>query len=459
MKKHILPGERVLAEMKAKKEAHDKKVAAERADTVKQSDAAIVAEKETTTLSKPESYKRTGINLVDDIVPIIHSRCRSSYKQITAIAVSDIAYVASYAGLKGTAHYLFDFSNSGSGKDSSADHSKELLLSPIVSLQMEDAKEYAQERKEDKDLLSKMFKCIHGGDSTVQAVYKGFEVSRSQYVRRGEIGVMLRDKAHPLVNFIIDTYGRKRVEMPSYKKEIDENIPLEVDDASLSFYGNSNLTMLGVDLFRYHMKGGLLNRCLLLYEDYTRPFEELPEEYDLSQIDVISTNERVRSFIDWGKSHAHIEKPLIRKTPEYKKFAKWVYDEEEKLRGSEAQDIHKRTMQNLNSIIYTFHYLSCFEEGVWKDMTTAQIVSNAIKYVKWVISRYDNLIDEVSGVSAEIRSDEKSSKILQYVNDHKLPITLREVYKPMHLKRADVEIAIAGIFKHDGKNITARVGQ
>ncbi len=434
------------------------KIVTEERSATKESDKKIIAGSESIfNKNEQESYKRTGLKLIDDVVPIIYGRCRSSHKQITAITLFDLAYVSAYAGLKGTSHYLFDLSNSGSGKDSAADRSKALILSPVTVMQIEKQKEYAKERKEDPDLHSKMFKCIHGGDATVQAVYKGFEVVPAQAIRRGELGQVMQDKSNHLMNFVIDSYGKSSIEMPSYKKEIDENIPLEVNNASLLFYGNSNLSMLGNRTFKYHMKGGLLNRCLLIFEDYTRPFDELPDKYDLSQIDVIGINERVHSFIEWGKTHSHIEKPLIRKTPEYKKFAKWVYDEEEKLRGSESQEIHKRTMQNLSGMIYTFHYLSCFDEKMWKDMTTAQTVSNAIKYVKWVIAHYDNLINEVSGVNDEIRSDEKSSKILQYILDQKLPVSIRQVYRKFNTTRKEVEITIAGRFKHDGKTITSRV--
>ncbi len=414
----------------------------------------IKAEK---TINNPKSYKKTGLELIDSIVPVIHNHCRSSHKQITAITIIDIAYIAAYSGLKGTAHYLFDFSSSGSGKDSSANHSKDLILSPVVAIQMEDAKYYANERKEDKDLPPKQFKCVHGGDTTVQAVYKGFEVVRSQYIRRGEIGTLLRDKSNPTMNFITDSYGRKTIETPSYKKELDLNIPLEVDDASLFFYGNSNLSMLSIDIFKYHMKGGLINRCILLYEDYIREFEDLPEIYDLPQNKIDEANQTVSNFIKWGNSHKHINKPILNRTAEYIKFSKWVYDKENDLRGGDSQDIYKRTMENLNAVIYTFHYLSCFEEDKWRDMPTVKITSNAIKYMKWIISPYDNLMNEVSGVNEEIRGDEKSIKILAYIREQKLPITLRDVYRKMNLKRVDIERAILGIYKCDGKTITSRV--
>ena len=76
--------------------------------------------------------------------------------------------------------------------------------------------------------------------------------------------------------------------------------------------------------------------------------------------------------------------------------------------------------------------------------------------MNWQLEAYPLLMDELSGIMDDIRSDEKSSKIIQYINTQKLPITFREVQRKFNIKKADVEIAVAGVFKHNGKNILHR---
>lgn len=420
-------------------------------------DETTLQEKHTVEKIKKECSKKMGIDIVDNVVTAIHERCISSYKQITALVVFDLAYVLAYSGLDGTTHYLFDLSASGSGKDSAADHSKELLLSPIIELQKQEQKEYRQQQKENSSLPSKMFKSIHGGHTTVQAIYKGFEVVPVQAIRRGETGVLMRDKNNPMLNFIIDSYGKKRIEMPSYKKEIDDSIPLDVNNASLFFYGNSNLSMLGKEAFRYHIKGGMLNRCFLLFEDYRRPFEKRPESYDMP-VDVLDeVHDWINDLILFANKFRDEEKPVIPRTKDYMQFARWIYDKEDELRNTDSQEIHKRTMQNLHGIIYTFHYLSCYENHGWRAEIAEETVVKAIHHVEWIISEYDILMEEIAGVLEEIRTDEKSNNILQYIAEQKLPISLRQIYRKFHLRKADVESAIARVYRHDGKDVLSKI--
>lgn len=427
-----------------------------RAQSESKTDRTSMLDKQVETVIN-DNPKKTGIDIIDSSVPIIYNHCASSYKQITALIVFDLAYVLAYSGLAGTVHYLFDLSSSGSGKDSAADRSKELLLVPVIELQKQEKKEYSRQRKEDNDLPPKMFKCIHGGHATIQAIYKGFESVAAQAIRRGETGMLMRDKNNPMVNFIIDSYGKKRIEMPSYKQEIDDAVPLDVNNASLFFYGNSNLSMLGKETFRYHMKGGMLNRCLLLFEYYRRPFEKKPESYDIP-VDVLTdVNGRIDNLILWANKFRKNEKPVIPRTEDYMMFSKWVYDKENELSGTDSQEIHKRTIQNLHGIIYTFHYLSCYESNEWKVEITEKTVVDAIHYLEWIISQYDALMDEINGVNEEIRTDEKSNDILKYIEEQKLPIPMRKVYRKFHLKKADVERAVAGFYKHDGKDILSKI--
>ncbi len=66
-------------------------------------------------------------------------------------------------------------------------------------------------------------------------------------------------------------------------------------------------------------------------------------------------------------------------------------------------------------------------------------------------------MDETNGVNEEIRTDEKSNNIFKYIEEKKLPIPMRQVYRKFHLKKADVERAVAGFYKYDGKVILSKI--
>ncbi len=412
-------------------------------------------------------------DFIESAVESISNHSVSSKKQIKAICVFDISNIIATAGIRETAHYLFDFSSSGSGKDSSADLSRDIFLRALEQQQEDKRKTYYADMKDDKELVPKIFSNIHGADITVQSIAKAYEANNHQCVRRGEIGQLLKDDDNELIMFIVANYGKNTIDLPKYIKNLGSNTPAFIKSASLSFYGNSNLAYLNKKTFQKHMSGGLLNRCIMLFEDYIRPFDDRPNSFSIEHIELSIFQRKSNLFFEYCKSAKKHTVPKIAKTDKYIEFDRKIYAKEVELKGSIVQDIHKRTMQNLRAIIYTFHYVECFErdfkvvenlnlldeieiEHLDKDNNkitckyspsdiSDECISKAVDYMCWLTLHYDKLILEAIGINEDIRKEDLTEKIIAYgierladSRDKNLPFTLRDLYKRFHISKKEL---------------------
>ncbi len=375
---------------------------------------------------------------------MIHLHTISSYKQISTIMVIDLAYVLAYAELGGTAHYAFDLSPGGKGKDSAADRSFELNLKPIMQLQNEKKKSYEYDRQSsDEKLPTKSFHCIHTSDATPQGTYRAFETTKAQYPRLGEVGSKMRNKEHPMMTFITDAYGKKTLIQPNYKKDLDVDGDLTVEGTSLFFYGNSNIQMMGLGTLLHHLQGGLLNRCILVYNTYTRPFEERPHDFDLPYSYVSKTNEAVRGLIKFAEIYSEMEKPTMTRTEAYATFDRYIFDQTHSINDTNVQDLYKRTMQNLNAIIYTLHYLTCWEQNLWAGVIAESTILSGVKYMRYITDGYNVLVDEIIGAAQDERDESNTEKLHAKVRElathGKSKIRHRDLYRTLHLSRKEYD--------------------
>ncbi len=402
----------------------------------------LLKNSETTAISKVEDSRfNFGINLLDESTGLIHEHTVSSYKQISAVSAQCLSYTCSYVGLPGCEWYLFDLSPGASGKDSAFDKASELILKPIMDMQNGRKALYDYERQSsDEKLPLKSFHCIHTADATEQGLYEGFVTTQAQFVAIGEISNKLRKKEDALSNFITRYYGKSTLFKPNYKKDLGGVGPLTIDGISLFYYGNSNLQMLGRNMFIHHLIGGLLNRCTLIYSTSTRSFENRPQSYDLPKHLVESMHLNVDKLITYGEEHKNKQKPLKPKTDEYVVFDRYIYDLTNKYSGSEVEYLFKRVMQNLNAAIYTFHYLIGAQEGVWHDVIQESTIALGINYMKYVLDGYGALIDEIIGATAEEREEDNivklHSTIFSLSKKHNLlKLRHRDIYRAAHLTR------------------------
>jgi len=389
---------------------------------------------------------------------VIHNHTVSSYKQITATSVQCLSYVCSYTGLKGCEWYLFDLSPGATGKDSAFDKAYEVFLKPVMDLQNERKALYDYERQSsDEKLPLKSFHCIHTSDATEQGVYEGFMTTNAQFIAIGENSNKLRKKEDSLTNFTTRYYGKNTLTLPNYKKDLGTYGSLTVDGISLFYYGNSNLKMLGRNIFTHHIVGGLLNRCTLVYNTSARSFEERPESYDLEQGFIEKMHIDVHNLIRYGEVHKNKPKPLMSKTEEYVAFDRYIFDLTNKYAGSEVEYFFKRVIQNLNAIIYTFHYLVGSQNKVWNTEVKASTISLGINYMKYILAGYTELIDEIIGATAEVRDEVDIKKLhatILSLSKKKSASKLlhRDVYRAAHITRKQYDRLLLSMnYKTDKK--------
>lgn len=398
------------------------------------------------------------IDLLDTSVHEIHKHTVSSNLQISSVIALCLSYVCAYVGLKGCEHYVFDISSGATGKDSAFDKASELILQPVLDTQNTKKAQYDYEcQSSDEKLPLKSFHCIHTSDATEQGVIVGFDTTKAQFVAIGEVGSKLKNKEHPLMNFITRVYGKNSVIKPNYKKDLGASGDLTISNISLFFYGNSNLQMLSKNIFKHHLVGGLINRCVLLYNTKKRTFEEQPESYDLPKLVVKKVHYKVRKLISYGQEHADKVKPKLTKTEEYNVFNKYIYDLTNEYAGSEIEYLFKRVMQNLNALIYTFHHLLCAQKGVWQDEIDEATILLGVNYMKYVLEGYDALIDELIGATAEVRDEDNAAKLHTTIfslskKHNTLKLKHRDIYRAAHLTRPQYDKLIFGMhYKTDKK--------
>ena len=391
------------------------------------------------------------INLLDNQIKEIHEHTVSSNIQISIAAVQNLAYVCAYSGLDGCPLYTFDLSPGASGKDSAVDKAIELYQKPILDLQNKRKAEYDYERQSSDDKLPiKSYYCIHTSDATEQGIIEGFKATKAQFIAIGETSNKLRKKEDSLTTFVTRIYGKSSVIKPNYKKDLGSTGDLTIDGIQTFYYGNSNFKMLGKSTFTYHIVGGLLNRCILVYNTYVRSFEDRPISFELSEEVLKETHLKVERLLQFGNKHKDMKKPTLIQTDIYTKFDKHVYDLTIKNRGTEIEYFYKRTMQNTNAIIYTFHYLICAEKDQWTDYIEPSTISLGVNFMKYILKGYDALIDEVIGATAEERDEAMIEKLHSTIlslsqKSHSLKLKHREIYRAMHINKKEYDSHLSHI--------------
>jgi len=407
---------------------------------------------------------------VRDIINILTEHTTANARQSSVKVLQNIAYLFTYGGMvkHNLPFYAVDLSPTGTGKTEVVKKCRQLLLSPVFAKQQSehtnDIERYKEEilsaKGTEKEFieLPKLHKCIHVTDTSPEALFESFEAQKAQMLELGELGRKLKNQKHQqLIDYIVEGYGATELPAPNYKNQRMRK-QLKIENPQLFFYGDTTIRYLGKNIFFEHIEGGLLNRCFLSYNPKVPEFDELPENYELDINTVNKYNDISVNLINFAKRYKKydIEKEI---TLYWKECERYFYNKKMELIdiNSPFSNLYARTIQNFRSLINLFHLIKCFDTKVFFDTIERCSIEQAFEFMKWQMEAYPLLMDELSGVMDEIRIDQKSSKILQYINDQKLPIKFRQVQRKFTIHKKDVEIAIAGKFKHDGKTILDRV--
>ncbi len=427
----------------------------------KESDTAIVPQIETLIFKSA---------WVDSMVTIIANHTTANRQQASVKTLQNIAYLFSYGGMVdyGLPFYAVDLSPTGTGKTEVVKKCRQLLLSPVFEKQQEahldDLERYQEEtlssKGKEKDFvqLPKLHKCIHVTDTSPEALFESFEAQKAQMVELGELGRKLKNQKHqPLIDYIVEGYGATELPAPNYKNQRMSKI-LKIEHPQLFFYGDTTLRYLSRGSFFEHIEGGLLNRCFLIYNPEVPEFDELPEDYSIDRSTIERYHEIAIRLISFAAQHKN--KPIkVIDTNYRRECERFFYNKRKELidAGSPFANLYARTIQNFRALVNLFHLIDCFDAGIFREIISDNSIKQAFEFMQWQMAAYPLLMDELSGVMDEVRSDEKSIRILQYISDQKLPITFRQVQRKFTVKHIDVEKAVMGLFKHDGKTITDRL--
>jgi hypothetical protein len=407
---------------------------------------------------------------VHDLINVIVEHTTANARQSSVKVLQNIAYLFAYGGMvrHNMPFYAVDLSPTGTGKTEIVKKCRQLLLTPVFEKQQSehtnDLERYKQEtlsmrgRGNEFVEINKLHKCIHVTDTSPEALFESFEAQKAQMLELGELGRRLKNQKHQtLIDYIVEGYGASELAAPNYKNQRMNKL-LKIENPQLFFYGDTTIRYLGKGKFFEHLEGGLLNRCFLVYNPKVPKYDELPENYGLNTNTVNIYNDISMNVIDFATRYKdnHIKTEIA---PYWKECERYFYDKKMELIdiNSPFSNLYARTIQNFRSLINLFHLIRCFDSGAFIESIETDSIKQAFEFIKWQIEPYPLLMDELSGVMDEIRTDEKSSKILQYISDQKLPIKFRQVQRKFTLHKKDIEIAIAGQFKHDGTNIFHRV--
>ncbi len=407
---------------------------------------------------------------VRSMITLVADHTTANERQASVKVLQNIAYLFTYGGMvkHGLPFYAVDLSPTGTGKTEVVKKCRQLLLSPVFEKQQrehsDDLERYKEEtlssKGKEKEFveLPKLHKCIHVTDTSPEALFESFEAQKAQMVELGELGRKLKNMKHqPLIDYIVEGYGAAELPAPNYKNQRMRKL-LKIEDPQLFFYGDTTIRYLGRSTFFEHIEGGLLNRCFMVYNPKVPEFEDLPENYGIDPFMVTKYNDIALGVIDFATQYrdSSIKREII---PYWRECERHFYNKRKELidMNSPFANLYACTIQNFRSLINLFHLIRSYDAGAFIESVEKETIKEAYEFMKWQMEVYPLLMDEFSGVMEEIRTDEKSSKILQYISDQKLPITFRQIQRKFTVKKKDVEIAVAGLFKHDGKTILHRV--
>ena len=402
-------------------------------------------------------FKLTWLN---DAIQLVHSRTTASFLQIETKTIQNIAYLLAYAGLQKTPFYLFDFSTSGSGKTENAKKCRELFLAPIFELQQkaldEDHKKYSRIKNKDFTQLPKLHKCIHSTDCSVEALFESFETIKSQYIEFGELGLTLK-RTNTLIDYIVAGHGANTIFAPNFKNN-RFNKSIKIENTSLFFYGDSNMEYMGTKTFFNHLKGGLINRCIVVFNQYERKFEELPRKYDLDYEEKKKYNDIAIDIVNFAKKNSTLE-PIkeYENNPLVIQFEKTIYEKKKSLKnlGNDFYHLFHRSIQNFRAILHTIHYLNCFDKNTYSMIVSDETIKEAINFYKKIFFSYSHLIDEINGVATELKNENQKQSIINhlYRKENDLPFSLRDLYRLAHVNAKVARNAIKEIAVLDGNMI------
>jgi len=419
----------------------------------------IIAEK--SYYSNPFMFSVSWLN---DYSKTVFKHCTSGYLQIQVKMLQNLSYLINYGGYHTPAFYILDVCPSGTGKSENIKIQSSLLLNPIYEAQKVkldyDIARYEADRSvakgKDKEMVKppKLYRCIHANDTSKEALFESFETTKSQLVEFGELGLRLK-KPDPVIDFIVDAFGKRTITAPNYKNQRFSST-IKVDDCTLFFIGDTSLQYLGTKTFYNHLQGGLINRCLIVYDAYIPAYEELPSIYKVDEVAIREINSKAKSLIEFASYHKDrwVDNSYTQ-NPALKAYEQALHDDKKHIletRNIEG-NLYNRSIQNLRAIIEVLHFVRCYDRGSYSPVVEQSTIEEGISFCKRYF-QFDGLLSELNGTLAEMSKDALADKVKQLLLEKKLPYKMRDVYRKFNISKKQLkEILVEMDAKFDLQNI------
>jgi hypothetical protein len=367
------------------------------------------------------------------------------YNQIELKTLQNIAFLFSFGGFYkafNLGFYIVDLSPTGTGKSKSKKHLFNLLLRPVFTKTDEMMRAF-KEKENNKDKRIPIIKAIHGNLISREALYEAFEYCSTQIIETAELGKELK-KDNPIFNDIIDLYGNRNIITPTFKNS-DKKTSF-IDNIDFFFYGDTTLEYLEIKQFFTHLKGGLLNRALLVYNNTLRPFETKPRTHTLQKNIIDYYNNIANEIMEFSKIEVSqpLKEELLIDNPFFYNFSKDNYYKLIKLteEKNDFKDLYVRVEQNTITIIKTLHLVECFKKGYYEATISNTAIEKGVEYIKYILSGYDELIAAINNKTTS-RIEEKVINKARALLLNAEKISLREIYRPLSLKKEFVKSVLA----------------
>jgi len=381
-------------------------------------------------------------NFLDDIIELIFNHTNAYYNQIELKALQNIAFLFSFGGFNKSFNlgfYAVDLSPSGTGKTTLRKQLQNLLLKPVIDITHDKLRAFIEENEKETPPI---IKAIHGNLISNEALYEAFNYIPTQMIEIGELGKAI-SKDHPILEAIIDLYGTRNLTIPTFKN--NKNKKSIIENTDLFFYGDTNLEYLGIKQFFNHLKGGLLNRALLVYNNNIKPYELEPRTYTIPKPKINQYNTLAKDIMDFSKREVEpLREELLRDNVAFDDFSKNIHTKLSELTAKKDpfKELYVRIKQNIKYIIFTLHLIECFEKNYYCNEISNTAIDKGVEYAKYLISSYDELIEAINEQNISKTEERIINKTKDLLKD-KPQCSIRDIYRPLGLKKSLVKSTLS----------------
>ncbi|WP_169975315.1 MULTISPECIES: hypothetical protein [unclassified Campylobacter] len=403
-----------------------------------------------------------AIKWLNDYTELLREARPSTYPQIELKAIQNFAFLLAHGGFNMNCFYMLDLSDTGTGKGVNFKTQNKLLFEPIKDNDRElwqEHKNRIDEQVKNNEISkaeakTKLIRSIHKDEASVEALAQCFESSKVQMLEVEELGNAIKsDKKHPLIDFVTKMHATKDFISPTYKNGADTK-PY-INDVSFFFYGDTNLTYLPAKTLKFHLEGGFLNRCIIVYCKNVLSFEEAQYlEIPANKIEAIQ--ELSREIYDFAKEQSkenQINDRYLKTSEARTEFLKQIrssiqeynraYDETHNENNRTLGLLNERIDYKLDGIIQTLHLLKEFTRYkedkahfAFNDLVSDETIKEAIAFLNGYLD-FEPILNKINKFSIADRI-ELRERILNYVSSQRLPISLRDVYRKFTITKNEL---------------------